>query len=189
MKIYFAASVSGKKYYLENYKKIVEVLRKLGHKVIYPKTFFDTDFTHKQAVLNMEKRVKIEKLHKQIARDKLRSDLVVIEGSYKSFALGQEINYALRVGKPVLVLYLQNKPHILLNEAGDRVLISQYNLENLEEVIRDAIDYLKIDEMKRFTMLVPGKIIDHLDRFCREKEISKSEYIRKLIIDDLERRV
>ena len=35
MKIFFTASLSGKKLYLENYRKIVEVLEGLGHKVIY----------------------------------------------------------------------------------------------------------------------------------------------------------
>jgi hypothetical protein len=33
MNIYFTASISGKKHYLSNYQKIIDILKKDGHKV------------------------------------------------------------------------------------------------------------------------------------------------------------
>jgi len=183
MKIYFAASVTGKCKYLHHYLKIVQTIKELGHEVIVDNFFRTT--VHKVETQSLEQKMKV---HEALGRLKLESDIVLIECSYKSFALGQEIAHAFRIGKPVLVLYTDGqKPHLILSDAGDRLLVSEYTTDTLKQKIFEGLVFLNPRETKRFTMNISSDIVDYLDRISREKHISRSDYIRELITSDRQR--
>lgn len=182
MKIYFSGSISGKKQYLDYYKLIINTLINLGHTVISDYLFKTTE----EEVLKQTIDEHI-KTHQFLAKSKIESDLVVAELSYRSFGQGQEIAHAFRVGKPVLGLYLKNKrPHLILNDAGDKLLLAEYDNESLKDVIEQGIDYPSQGFEKRFTMIFPSIIVDYLDTVSRDKNISRSEYIRALIEKEME---
>lgn len=182
MKIYFSGSISGKKLYLDNYKLIVKTLGDLGHDVISDYIFKITEVD----VLNQTRDEHI-KTHQFLAKSKIECDLVLAELSYRSFGQGQEVAHAFRIGKPVLGLYVENKkPHLILNDAGDKLLLAEYDKDSIREVLVQSIDYLSTGFEKRFTMIFPSRIVDHLDTISRDKNISRSEYIRSLIEKDME---
>lgn len=181
MKVYFGGSVSGKKLYLNNYIKIVETLKSLGHEVLLEDLFETTE----DLVLKQTTEQKI-KIHETLGKMKLESDIIVIEASYRSFAVGQEIAYSFRIGKPVLALHTKdNIPHFILTDAADRLLVSEYNLSNLKSKIIEGFAYLDPKSFKRFTLNLPANIIDHLDGVALNSKLSRSEYIRDLIQDDI----
>lgn len=183
MKIYFGASVSGKKRYLLEYQTIVEALRQLGHEVVYG-DFFDTSV---EKVLHQTHEEKIH-VHEQLGKMKLESDIVVIETSFRSFALGQEIAHAFRIGKPVLALYTNGQmPHFILSDSGDRLIVMEYALETVKEVMKEGIAYLNPKETKRFTMNLEASYVDYLDRISREKHVSRSDYLRNLLMQDMQK--
>lgn len=183
MKVYFGGSVSGKEHYLQNYIKIVETLKDLGHEVLYRNIFNITP----EEVINQSIEEKV-KVHDKLGALKIESDIVLIECSYKSFGLGQEIAHAFRIGKPVLALYTDGHfPHLILSDAGDRLLISEYTLDNLKGKLIEAFEYLDPRQTKRFTMNIPASIVEYLDNIQRTKNVSKSDFVRELILTELQK--
>lgn len=181
MKIYFSGSISGKKLYLSNYKAIVAVLTQQGHEVISDYLFKTND----EDIENQSSEEHI-KIHQSLAKWKIESDLVIAELSYRSFGQGQEIAHAFRVGKPVFGLYLQDKkPHLILNDAADRLFLAEYTMGELDQILSHGIEYLAPGSEKRFTMIFPAHIVNHLDGVSRDLHISRSEYIRSLIEKDM----
>ncbi len=181
MKIYFGASVSGKKLYLTNYLKIIEVIRELGHEAVYD-NFFKTSVEEVQHQ-TLEQKMKV---HQNLGTLKLKSDLILMEVSYRSFALGQEIAHAFRIGKPVLALYTDGQvPHFILSDAGDRLLVSEYTMDSLKQKIVEGVAFLNPHETKRFTMNMPASIVDFLDKVSRENNTTRSDYIRSLIQSEM----
>lgn len=184
MKAYFAASISGKKLYEKNYRAIVSELQSLGHQVIHEYLFERSkeDF-NKQT--EAERRVR----QRNLLEWKRDSDIVVVETSTPSFGLGQEIEDSVRLKKPVLALHVPEvKPHILTSGAEDLIFIIPYTILSLSKVLKDNLEMLSIGEMRRFTMLFPADITEYLDSLVNKENISRSEYIRKLIRADMKRK-
>ena len=183
MKIYFGASIAGKEYFEKNYLAIISELEALGHEVF-------CDYFLKASVKSINNQTEEESINAQLGflKGKLNSDILVFEVSFRSFGIGQEIANAFRLGKPVLALYLKNnKPHILRNEAGDSLLVVEYNLSNLKQILKENLQYFKIGENRRFTLLLPAHQTNYLDEVLRKTGISRSEYIRKLIDSDIKK--
>jgi len=181
MKIYFTGSISGKKLYEKNCLKIVESLKKLGHEVIF-EAMFKINIKQAQSISREQQVI----VHEKLKQHRIECDLVVAELSFRSFGIGQEISHAFRIGKPVLGMHVTGKnPHLLLSDAGDRLLLQEYSLENIEEKLKEGIDFLDPQSVKRFTMLLPSRLVNHLDEIARDNNSSRSEYIRGLIENDI----
>lgn len=181
MNIYFGASVTGRKIHDANYRRIVEVIRELGHTPL-TYNFFQTS---EEKVRNQTLKQKMA-VHEELGNLKRACDIAVFECSFRSFGVGQEIAHAFRIGKPVLALYSgAESPHFILSDAGDRLLVSEYTLTNLKQKIAAGLAYLNPHETKRFTMNIPASIVDYLDRIAREKKLSRSDYLRNLILADM----
>ncbi len=83
-----------------------------------------------------------------------------------------------------------NKPFFLdgIEVEERRMLISEYNENNLEEILKEGIEYLSDELSSRFTMILPNKLLKYLDEVAK-KGISKSDYIRNLITEKMEQSV
>jgi hypothetical protein len=184
MKVYFAASFSGKKIYENNYRTIVSELQKLGHQVIH-EYLFERSKEDFDKQTDEEKRVR----QRNLLEWKRDSDVVIVEASTPSFGLGQEIEDAIRFKKPVLALHIpESQPHILTAGAEDLIFISSYTISSLNKVLKENLEMLNFGEMRRFTMLFPADITEHLDSLIMKGKGSRSEYIRKLIRADMKRK-
>lgn len=184
MKIYFAASFTGKKLYEENYRAIVSELQYLGHQVIH-------EYLFERNKEDLDKQTEEERRGRQrnLLKWKRDSDVVVVEASTPSFGLGQEIEDAIRLRKPVLALHvLEVQPHILTAGVEDSIFIVPYTPPSLSKVLKVNLETLGSGEMRRFTMLFPADITEYLDSLAIKGNISRSEYIRKLIRADMKRK-
>jgi len=98
LKIYFAASISGGRKYLETYKKMVSHLQKLGH-------WIPTEHIAHPEVLTLEKALSPKEIYQRDIEWIKECDALVAEVSNPSLGVGYEICFALNLGKPVLCLY------------------------------------------------------------------------------------
>ncbi|HAP37706.1 hypothetical protein A2574_03415 [Candidatus Shapirobacteria bacterium RIFOXYD1_FULL_38_32] len=180
MKVYFSASNAGKGCFLKNYQVIIETLEGFGYKVVSGHNFKTGEGEGKNTVEDYLTDPK------KVAKWKVESDLIVAELSYRNFGQGQEIAHALRIGKPILGLYVKGQePQLILEEAADRLLLVEYSLSDLKNNLKYGIEYLKTNSEKRFTMILPSHLVDFLDRLARDTKISRSEYIRSLLENDM----
>ncbi|MBL7150908.1 ribbon-helix-helix domain-containing protein [Candidatus Microgenomates bacterium] len=184
MKIYFTASITGKKYYLKNYERIIKILKDSAHKVLSEHAIsgpnhFDSE--SKKARVRFHQRLK----------DLIAScDVFIAEVSFPSISVAYEISLALKKNKPSLILYShQNKeqdlPGILGEIEGDKLLIFKYKLPELPDLLRQSLAFLKEKTDQRFTFFITPKIARYLDEISRKKKIPRAVYIRRLIENDM----
>lgn len=187
MKIYFTASLTGKKYYLKNYKKIVEYLEKLNCEVFSEHIFSNT--REQIRAEGRKERIKyLNLLHKNLSW----CDAVVAEVSYPSTSVGYEMSLGISKAKPVVALYYKKGgdfPPLLKAHKEEDAMLVDYSFDNLKSVLIDCLNFIKTKTLeKRFTMLLSPKIVGYLDKICLKKKIPRSVYIRKLIEEDMKRR-
>lgn len=183
MKIYFTVSLSQLD---ENVKKhcskIVSHLKSQGHQV-FPKDHFEKEISTYATQTEQEAL----KAQKELTRMKKTADLVIAEISKQSLGIGQEIALALSMNKPVIGLYEKgHKPHVLRDEGGDLLLLSEYTDKNLVEIIDDALEYASSHQDVRFNFFISPAIGNYLDWIAKEKKIPRSVYLRTLIEKDME---
>ena len=177
MKIYFTASITGKKHYEKNYRLIVNTLRSLGHKLILNHLFERT------AVEVWGQSEEIDKVFCKLLMGWLKEcDLVIAEVTYPSIGVGFEIAFALNKLKPVLALYSSEQPVPLLKGMeGDQLIIERYEPENLKASLKNLLKLLSEKIDTRFTLLLPTNIVSFLDELSKKKKIPRSVFIRSLI--------
>lgn len=135
MKIYFSASISGGRSYLDIYKKIVAYLKQRNHQVLTEHIIVDNIF-------EFENKWSPREIFERDIQWLDECDLVVAEVSNPSLGVGYEICYALEHHIPTLCLYQpgifvsrmiigNTSPHLLLFEYADE----QQLYEQLETYI------------------------------------------------------
>ena len=177
MKIYFTASLTGRKMYLQNYRRIVEELKKFSKDVIYehilytdPKKRFKETQEERTAIFR-----KIENWIKSV-------DIVVTEISYPSVNVGYEISRAVDEEKPVLVLHVEGKePALLLGAKTDKLRVIGYKLSNLREVIAENLEDLKEQMDTRFNFFIQPAIGRYLDWIAKKRKTPRAVFLRELI--------
>lgn len=182
MKIFFSMSFRGN---LEIARKIIGEVKKIGHKVLNEDNFDDQtpyDFYKWTADERLQYLNKVFELLKQ-------SDIAILDCTMHSLTIGQMIQEAIKLNKPLLLLnrfgsYLPILDGI--SKDNNNVLKVDYELENINHVLKDGLLYLSNQAPFRFTMLLEPDIKRHLDNISA-KGITRSQYIRKLILDDINR--
>lgn len=181
IRVYFLASITGKKLYFDYYKEIIRLLKKYNCEV---EEYVSTCTKDSLLAQTTEERIRD---HKKLQRAAKKADLIVAEASYPSTSAGYEIARALDWEKPVLVLYSEDAecPTILKGRMSDKFLLESYNKENLGEVIKGALDYFKTVSDIRFTFLLPAPIIQYLDWVAEHKKIPRSVFIRETLLEKM----
>jgi len=181
MKVYFTASIIGKKHYLHNYLKIIDHLKEKDCQVISDHIISSTE-----SEIRMEKKEMRLKFHKQLENWISGSDFVVAETSFPSISVGYEISLALHLLKPILILYsIGDPPSLLAHHAEEKLICEKYTTYTLSEIIDDFINYVQGTNDTRFTFFITSKIASFLEKVARREKVPKSVYLRKLIEEDM----
>lgn len=182
MKIYFTAAISNiPNGHQDNYQVIVDTLKKMGHQV-------NAEHILGKTAKDMQKQSQEEQLRifKKMVVWKHQSEMVIVEASYPSFGVGQEISYALTQNRPVVALHLkERKPNLLQAINPDYLYIVEYSLKNLKEVLSDYIDYAKDIVDTRFNFFISSEIEAFLDWVSKERKIPRAVFLRQLIEEDM----
>ena len=182
MRVYFLASISGRKQYDNFYQEIVRILRKFNCEV---EEYVSKCTSESLLAQTTKERIKD---HKKLQKAAKKADLIVAEASFPSTSAGYEIARVLEWEKPLLVLYLQkvDSPTILRGRVSGKFLMLSYTKETLTETIKLALEHFKTVKDTRFTLLLPPTIIQYLDWVATHKKIPKSVFIRETLLEKLE---
>ena len=181
MTIYFSASLAAKDQYLEKYKKIIAFLESRGHTVIA-----EHIINSSESKIRMSTRTERLDFHTQLEKWLKSCDFMIAETSFPSISVGYEISLALRLARPVLVLYSEgDPPSLLAHHENDKLYCEKYNDENLGKTILDFIDYIQGKNDTRFTFFLTPQQAAYLDEVSHTEKLPKSVYLRQLIEKDM----
>lgn len=182
MKIYFTAAISDiPAKQQENYKKIVDTLKDMGHEVYADHILGKTE----ERLRKQSEEEKLE-VERRIIAWKNQADLVVAEVSYPSFGVGQELEYALSRDIPVIAVHLEERePHLLVAAGGEYLQTAEYTPRNLRKTLKDYIDYAKDFADTRFNFFISSKISVFLDWVAKKRKIPRAVFLRELIEEDM----
>lgn len=184
MKVYFDATPSKIEAYRQTYQTIGQTIESLGHQLT---SRWILDFSEDFYGLPREEW---KNHYKRIVLSLEKADLVVVDISVSSTSIGQLIQQAFILGKPVIALRDRAvTPNIFLEGAGEvesKILIIEYTLANLKPRLTEAFDFIEDWLETRFTMLIGGDIKRHLDKVAKSGE-NRSTYLRRLIQEDREK--
>ncbi len=180
MRIYFNASLAGKADHLEEYQKIVDVIKKIGHEVvadhIMKRNFEDVNRQSKE-----QHAKDFQKARKEIKN----SDAMIIEGTAPSIGVGLLMGIALDIYKPVLILYLTTPHGLLLGDPNRLLTIVRYDLKNENKLKYTIETFLKKTKTKtlkyKFNLMINEVQNNYLEWTSSGSRISKAEILRNLI--------
>jgi hypothetical protein len=181
MTIYFTASLAAKEQYIAKYQSIVDHLRAQGHTVI-AEHILNSSESH----IRLSSREDRISFHTQLEKWIKSCDFIIAETSFPSISVGYEISLALRLEKPVLVLYSEGDPPSLLgHHKNDKLVCEKYSLESIPEIISHFINYIEGKGDIRFTFFITPQIAAYLEEISHKEKLPKSVYLRKLIEHDM----
>lgn len=184
--LYFTGSIAAKDQYLPNYEKIVSHIEKRGHAVLADH-ILKAQSEHEISMYNREDRLKF---HTKLEQWIYSCDGMVAETSFPSISVGYEISLALRVGKPVLILYSEgDPPSLLAHHKDEKLLCEKYTQADLPTLLDDFLHYIQSKSDLRFTFFITPKIASYLDETARKNKLPKSVYLRKLIEKDMDENI
>jgi hypothetical protein len=183
MKIYFSGALYQKEKLLDSYRRIVDLLKKEGHKVLE-----DTLSMPLNKALDMDDEQRVSN-YRNIVKWIDQADFSVIEGSFPStLHIGHEITLAIEKAKPVVVLYRTGaEPTIFKGLKDDRIIWVEYNDQNLEAVLKKAIVMAKKTVDVRFNFFVSPKILNYLDWVAQKRMEPRSVFLRDLIEKEMKK--
>ena len=177
MKVYFTASIVGKKKHLSNYLKIIDVIKGKKFSITSDHIIKTTE-----AKIHLETKEERLKFSAQLEKWISSSDFLIAETSFPSISVGYEISIALKLSKPVLILFSEGEaPSLLAHHKDEKLVCEKYSLETLKDIIDDFISYMQGTEETRFTFFITSQIASFLDKISKAKKVPKSVYLRHLI--------
>jgi hypothetical protein len=185
MKIYFTASARGKDKYLEYYKKIYESIEELGHENLDKLLF---EINTEEFYSGNEKKQK--DLYKNTLIKIRKADVIVLEVSVQSLSMGYIIDKALENCKPVILLYKEKvdvNPYFVGGIQDEKLQVYDYNLNNLKDLLRNALDDANEQMDVRFNFFVSPKIVQYLDWISKFRKMPRAVYLRRLIEKEMEK--
>lgn len=178
MKIYFSSSLRAKKHYKANFDAIYKVIKDLGH-------IHTSDFIVKADINEYYRRKgghEFVLFYKDITYQMKKADVCIFEVSLNSLGVGYCVNLALQMGKPVILLHVKGTDPIFFRGIkSDKLLMCEYELNDLGEVLKDAMALVHDLIDIRFTFFINPKINQFLDWIANNKKTPRAVYIRSLL--------
>lgn len=182
MKVYFNAPLFGKKDYLTNYQAVHQAITDSGNELVAsPVMDYELEDVMKEDVESASN------YYKNLVRWIKQSEIVVFEVSYPSTSIGFEIAVALQHSRPVIALHTESAPKNVILESIDdeRLQLLDYRLDEVAELVKDALMYAADQADTRFNFFVSPKIAEHLDMISKEEKTPRAVYLRQLIEEDM----
>lgn len=186
MKIFLSASIYGKQHLEDSCKKIVELTKKTGNKIIADHIL---DTTNEQ--MAQWKKDQDIKFHNFVLNGVKNSDAVFAEISHPSTSVGYLISLAAQAGKPVVCFYNgDKKPHLFntLEEQNDRFVVVEYkDLKELDKLVPEMVEFVNEGQDTRFNFFVTPKHINYLNWIAKTRRIPRSVFLRRLIEEEMKK--
>lgn len=180
MNIFFISSPRGIPNYLNHYIAIIDTLKKLGHQNI---SGFPENIQNQAFFPN------INSFYDPTVNNIKKSSICIFETTTPSIGVGHLLSLSLQMDKPIIALYLKNNlPTFLEKINNDRVQVLSYSLNNITNILKEAINYASNQQDSRFNMMLPSSMNNFLEEITKQEHTSKATYIRNLILNDKKQR-
>jgi len=182
MKVYFNASPRFKKENSVLLNQIYSKIEDLGYKQTsnFIKSVDVSEF------YNLDENA-VSDFYKKTLKSLKSADIVVLETSTPSFAVGYLVSQALNLSKPVIALHLKgNEPFFIQGSESEKLQIVEYTKDSMESDLKVALDYASDQQDTRFNFFISPKIANYLDWVAKSKRLPRAVYLRRLIEEHLE---
>jgi hypothetical protein len=179
IKIFFAASSDVSEEKKQEYKTIISMVEDQGYdisQVIFRKKEFDLpsgkiDYGH---------------IYDSVIREINLSDLLVADITYPSGGVGYQVYHAFYQKKPVIALFTENKKSnpsmVIRGIKSKKFFVLQYkNTDDLKKNLLPLLQKAKKQLKVRFHLVIDNNDYSFIETIANNLEISKTEYIKKLI--------
>lgn len=182
MKVLFTASQRGKKQFGQAYKKIQDFIVNSNYILLQDDILYSEPEDLYKALESGDHKKQTEFYKKKIDAIQ-KADLCVFEASTHSLSIGFVIQKALEFNKPTIVLYIKDhKPLFFSGVDNEKLILQEYDDKNLEKQFDSAIqDALHLRE-KRFNFFISPGLLSYLEHTSKKEGITKSTFIRNLIL-------
>lgn len=182
MKVHFGGSGTGIEKIPANYLLIRRSLRKIGYSLT-------RDWLNPQID---KKTPSSEVAFQETVKAINNSDAVILEGTYDTSSVGKQLMLALNLELPVLILYYKKLDYsssldkFIDKESSKLVKRAAYSEGNLKDKLQDFMNWAsKNTSIVRFNLEVERRLDNYLKSKAKRNKTSKSEEIRKLVIEDM----
>lgn len=182
MKIFYTASYYGKQQYQRQFDKVLAEIEKHDVDIISP------EIGGYQKVLSNKEMIKLktaDSIHyMSIQRGIQLCDATIIEISHQDFQLGHEASLAIQNKKPVLCLSIHEDFSKKIR--NPYFFGAKYNDFNIDEIISNFLRKASNEKLsERFNMFLSPTQLVYLEKQSERSNMSKSEYLRDLLIQDM----
>lgn len=189
MKVFFRASIRGRQVHDTYYKKISDAVENLGYSLVDKYLLQHSIESHYAKLEEGGARAYENFYDKEIAGIKT-ADICLFECSFPSLGTGLQIEKALEFNKPTIVLYLErHMPHFLAGIQDEKLLLKRVKDDTLDQVLAQAFNEAKQVADKRFNFFISPQLLSYLDKTSKTQGITKSTFIRSLILDHMRKSV
>ena len=188
MKVFFTASLLGKKEHDYFYEIIYTSLQQMGYKNVDDEIFrlFEREYYDR---IEKEGRDAYVDLYQRKIKHIQEAELCIFECTLHSLSIGFLIEKALALNKPTVVLYLEeNIPHFLAGIESEKLFVASYTEETLKEVLKRTIDRARDMRDARFNFFISPSLLTYLEETSKKLGVTKSTFIRNLITADKKKR-
>jgi len=180
MNVYFTGSTRAEN--KKCYFKIIEVLNKLNVTIL-ESWLMDELGDSSSNLTSQESLLKnIQLLHE--------SDVTIFDLSKPSFGVGYFIGQAIANHKKVLCLYPDSRKkselsEIVVGSTSSLLTLKEYNLDNIEKIIRNYIANIQLDDLRKFNFIATENILKYIAEGAKKEKKSKSEFLRDKILKEV----
>ena len=183
MKVYF--TVSPRALIKDKYRlyEIYDIIQEFGCRHIsdFVKTINPTEF------YNLDEQA-VAKIYSKFISYIRQADVVVFDVTVQSMEVGQQLAYSLSLGKPTICLHEKGNKPVLISGVGDtKLVIAEYDNNNLRDVVRDAIEDAAARSDVRFNFFISPKIGAYLSWVTKNKRIPRAVFLRGLLDEAMSR--
>ena len=169
MKVYFFAPQIEQTQYIPYYQIIKNTFDDYGYKNLLPS----------QKTLPYQKMIKLLK----------EADINIFDCSMPDSCTGFQISKSLEFNKPTIALYQNTSPPSFIDSINEEKFLSaSYNKESVKNVLHSLLQKAQLLSDKRFNFFISPSLLNYLNLMSHEFGMTKSTYLRNLIIEDKKKR-
>lgn len=185
MKVFFTASQRGKNEFGKRYSEIIEEIKRLGFQILQDDISEISPSKLYEQLGEGSHKANVEFYKKKLDRIQ-EADVNVFECSAHSLSIGFIIEKSLEANKPTVVLYYKDLvPFFLTGNQDEKLILKNYNEKNLKKTLNECLSLAKERRDKRFNFFISPKLLDYLEKTSKSLGITKSKFIRNLILEHM----
>lgn len=184
MKVFFSGSPRGKDVNTELFQKIYKEIESLGYENL-DNEIVTLSRAEYNDLKDMSRDEQMKRYNKKVENIK-KADICIFDTSSHSLSTGFLVNVALDQQKPTIVLYYDDLvPYFLSGIDNEKLVIHSYNEKNIRKVLSNLLEQARERRDKRFNFFISPKLLEFLESASNSEGITKSKYIRNLIVEHM----